>query len=75
MLFNILPFFGYFVFAWGGWRVARKQGGKRPVLQNQWPADIKSLLKSGWESDLDNRPSFREIYAVSEPCLLTLLPF
>ncbi|CAB1112434.1 unnamed protein product [Ectocarpus sp. CCAP 1310/34] len=40
------------------------QGAERPLVQNPWPADFKSLLRSSWQRDPDKRPSFREIHAV-----------
>lgn len=68
----LVRFFLFLVCVSGGrGGVAHEQGGQRPSLQNQWPADIKSLLKSGWQTDPDNRPSFREIHAVSLPNSLT----
>ncbi|CAM9826031.1 unnamed protein product [Ectocarpus sp. 6 AP-2014] len=39
-------------------------GAERPLVQNPWPADFKSLLRSSWQKDPDKRPSFREIHAV-----------
>ncbi|CAN0452720.1 unnamed protein product, partial [Hapterophycus canaliculatus] len=43
---------------------AAAQGGERPLVQNQWPTDFKSLLRTSWQKDPDKRPSFREIHAV-----------
>ncbi|CAN0187310.1 unnamed protein product [Scytosiphon promiscuus] len=39
-------------------------GGERPLVQNHWPTDFKSLLRSSWQKEPDKRPSFREIHAV-----------
>lgn len=35
------------------------------MMQNAWPADLKHVLRAGWQAEPDKRPSFREIDAVS----------
>ena len=36
-------------------------GGERPHLSKRWPPELNKLISSCWSTDIDERPSFRQI--------------
>lgn len=37
---------------------------KRPFIQPDWPATIKDLLTKSWSENINDRPSFQQIYKI-----------
>jgi serine/threonine protein kinase len=37
---------------------------KRPFVQESWPVPIKSLLRRAWSKEINERPSFQQIYKI-----------
>lgn len=37
---------------------------KRPFVQKDWPVPIKSLLMRSWSKNINERPSFQQIYKI-----------
>ncbi|CAN0175155.1 unnamed protein product, partial [Laminaria digitata] len=38
--------------------------GERPPLNPEWPIHVRNLLESCWQTNLDERLSFREVAGI-----------
>lgn len=51
-------------------RVVKK--GERPPIDSSWPVEVQELLKKGWSSDMDERPTMKQVCEVLEKQLAML---
>ena len=45
-------------------RVVKK--GERPPIDTSWPVEIQELLKKGWSSDMNERPTMKQVHVILE---------
>lgn len=58
------PFVVFFLFAMAYFEKKVVMDGERPPLKKTWPEDLRRLLASAWDPDLQKRPSGSKIVAI-----------